>query len=137
MVSNISGFRVCRGAAKGGLTRALSVAAADRRIDRAVQIALPRRLALPSDRLAAARKIADAIAFDIRTARARQLDHNTQCLIRFLDACLDSADAPLLGGGGVATGLLRTAGIRNQEASQRCKSHTEDPYFPKSPKLPG
>jgi hypothetical protein len=51
-----------------------------------VQIAFSVGLAFPRDGLAAARKIADAIAadaiaFDIRTARARQLDHNTQSLI--------------------------------------------------------
>jgi len=52
----------------------LSIAAADRWIDRAMQITLPVGLTFPCYRLAAARKITDGIAFDIGAARACQLD---------------------------------------------------------------
>ena len=48
----------------------LSIAPADRRINRAMQITFPVGLTFPCDRLAAARKITDGIAFDIGAARA-------------------------------------------------------------------
>ena len=68
------------------------------------------------------------MAFDIRTARARQLDHNTQSLIGFLDVYLYSADVLLLGGGGVASGLLRETGLDQGQAGEHCEA--EDPHFP-------
>ena len=73
-----------------------SVAPADRRIDRAIQIAsLPRRTA-PGNRSAAAWEIANALTVGFRPGRADELADDAQRLIVFLDARFEPADAGLL-----------------------------------------
>jgi hypothetical protein len=114
---------------KVGLTEALSVAAADRRIDRTVQITFSVGVAFPCDALAATRQITDGIAFDIGAARACQLDDDTYGLVGLLDACLHFADVFLVGGDDISAYLLSEAGIGDRKASKNCQSQTADAHF--------
>jgi hypothetical protein len=88
---------------------ALSIASADRRVDRAMQITFPVGRASPHDGAAAAWKIANGIAFEDCLMQPRQLVDDAQSLLVFLDPGLYFADVFLAGGDGAATALLREA----------------------------
>ena len=75
-------------------------------------------LAAPSDRLGAARKITDAVAFDIRLLWPVQLQHDANSLVVFLNSGLDFADVLLIGGDGSA-GLLRRGRYSSRETGQQ------------------
>jgi hypothetical protein len=83
-----------------------------------MQIASLVGLTSPCNRLAAARKITHGIAFDIRTARARQLDDDAQSLVEFLDPGLHFANVFPVGGDAVAAGLLSKAGAADGKPTE-------------------
>jgi hypothetical protein len=98
-----------------------------------MQVAFPVGRAAPGNGLAAGRIVTDRIAFDILAVLPRQLDDDTQSLVKFLYARLQLADVSLVGRDRIADGFLRGPGSGSRKAKEQRSPKGQYPHDPKSP----